>query len=138
MGGAGGRSGEPGRLFRRGATPPEHRRGMSDTRSRVRAERGEVGRVGGGGLAHERACAESLGRRRQPERTVLHAAVRAELETFVHRRREPDGGGLPGYVEGELRRYLACGLLAHGFTRVRCAGCKAERLVAFSCKGRGV
>ena len=61
-----------------------------------------------------------------------------ELEAFVAQRRGPEGDGLPAYVEGELRRYLACGILAHGFTRVRCAGCKAERLVAFSCKGRGV
>jgi len=53
----------------------------------------------------------------------------------VAKRRGPDGDGLPAYVEGELRRYLACGILAHGFTQVRCAGCKAERLVAFSCKG---
>jgi len=29
-------------------------------------------------------------------------------------------------------------VLAHGFARVRCARCKDELLVAFSCKGRGV
>ena len=29
-------------------------------------------------------------------------------------------------------------MLAHGFARVRCESCKAEFLVAFSCKGRGV
>jgi hypothetical protein len=29
-------------------------------------------------------------------------------------------------------------MLAHGFARVRCEGCKDELLVAFSCKGRGV
>ncbi|MBS2033291.1 MAG: transposase, partial [Deltaproteobacteria bacterium] len=69
---------------------------------------------------------------------MLHGVVRAELEGFVSQRRGPEGDGLPGYVEGELRRYLACGILAQGFTRVRCAGCKIERLVAFSCKGRGV
>jgi hypothetical protein len=28
--------------------------------------------------------------------------------------------------------------LARGFVRVHCGGCKAERLVAFSCKGRGI
>src|SRR5256885_14093624 len=30
-----------------------------------------------------------------------------------------------------------CGILANGFARVRCASCRAEMLVAFSCKGRG-
>jgi hypothetical protein len=36
-----------------------------------------------------------------------------------------------------LARYLECGVLAHGFARVRCESCKDELLVAFSCKGRG-
>jgi hypothetical protein len=35
-----------------------------------------------------------------------------------------------------VRRFLACGVLAHGFVRVRCRGCGEESLVAFSCKGR--
>jgi hypothetical protein len=35
-------------------------------------------------------------------------------------------------------KFLACGILAHGFARVRCegSGCGHEYLVAFSCKGR--
>ncbi|RKG99039.1 hypothetical protein D7V97_32235 [Corallococcus sp. CA053C] len=47
------------------------------------------------------------------------------------------GRGLPRYVERDFARYLECGVLAHGFARVRCESCKDERLVAFSCKGRG-
>ena len=34
-------------------------------------------------------------------------------------------------------KFLDCGLLKHGFARVRCAACRAEFLVAFRCKGRG-
>jgi hypothetical protein len=41
-------------------------------------------------------------------------------------------------VERDFARYLECGVLAHGFARVRCESCKDELLVAFSCKGRGV
>jgi hypothetical protein len=41
------------------------------------------------------------------------------------------------FVERELRAYLACGVLAHGFLRVHCDECSHDRLVAFSCKGRG-
>ncbi|QRK11019.1 transposase zinc-binding domain-containing protein [Archangium violaceum] len=48
------------------------------------------------------------------------------------------GRGLPRYVERDFARYLECGVLAHGFARVRCESCKDELLVAFSCKGRGV
>ena len=38
----------------------------------------------------------------------------------------------------ELRAFLACGILTHGFLRVRCQECSRERLVAFSCKMRGL
>jgi Transposase zinc-binding domain len=32
---------------------------------------------------------------------------------------------------------LTCGVLAHGFARVRCERCALEQLVLLSCKGRG-
>jgi hypothetical protein len=52
----------------------------------------------------------------------------------------------PGWAEDDFRAYpgsspgqaLRCGILAHGFARARCGECGAERLIAFSCKGRGV
>jgi hypothetical protein len=44
----------------------------------------------------------------------------------------------PPGVEDDFRAYLRCGILAHGFARIRSDACAAERLVAFSCKGRGV
>ncbi|HUM10293.1 MAG TPA: transposase zinc-binding domain-containing protein [Myxococcaceae bacterium] len=47
-------------------------------------------------------------------------------------------GGLPRFVERDFTRYLECGVLAHGFARLACAGCHAEVLVPFSCKSRGV
>jgi len=77
--------------------------------------------------------------RREPERTVLHEVVRGHLQTFLAEARErSEGAGLPRFVEREFERYLDCGILAHGFARVRCGGCKHEFLVAFSCKNRGV
>ena len=77
-------------------------------------------------------------RRREPERDVLHQALLTHLETFLERARAPDSGhGLPRFVERELRRYLECGLLAHGFARVHCSRCMRDELVAFTCKGRG-
>lgn len=75
---------------------------------------------------------------RDPAADVLHGVVREHLQTFLaeaaHRR---DGEGVPRFVEEEFHAFLACGFLAGGFARFRCVGCKAERLVAFSCKGRG-
>jgi hypothetical protein len=41
------------------------------------------------------------------------------------------------FIEQELRAYLRCGILAHGFLRLRCDDCGHDRLVAFSCKRRG-
>jgi hypothetical protein len=38
----------------------------------------------------------------------------------------------------EFAAFLECGILAHGFLRVRCAECGHEKLVAFSCKLRGI
>ena len=71
---------------------------------------------------------------------MLHAVVRDHLEGFLAdaRARSAHGFGVPRHVERELRNYLACGVLAHGFCRVRCADCGFDRLVAFSCKGRAV
>jgi hypothetical protein len=63
--------------------------------------------------------------------------VNQHLDSFARDARA-DGRGLPSFARAELERYLGCGLLANGFARVRCAGCGFERLVAFSCKGRGV
>jgi len=75
-------------------------------------------------------------RRREPESTVLYQVVREQLETFLARREER-GHPVPRFVERELRGFLECGILAHGFIRVHCDSCGTDRVVAFSCKGRG-
>ena len=76
--------------------------------------------------------------RRDPDGSVLYQIVREHFETFraeaVHLR---DGEGLPRFVEEEFEAFLRCGWLAGGFARFRCGGCGTDRLVAFSCKGRG-
>jgi transposase-like zinc-binding protein len=78
-------------------------------------------------------------RRREPERTLLHATVRTHWKTFLAEVEEHGemSASLPRFVVGEFERYLGCAILAHGFARVRCAACGDELLVAFSCKGRG-
>ncbi len=88
---------------------------------------------------HGAACAPlPRYRRREPEKTILHAVVRERIEPFLAaaRERSPSGRGLPAHVERDLRAYLDCGILARGFARVRCPDCGFERLVAFSCKAR--
>ena len=75
--------------------------------------------------------------RRRPEQTLLHRLVREHLETFLAEVEARTGTGLPGFVKDEFDAFLECGILAHGFLRVRCANCAHEKLVAFSCKRRG-
>jgi hypothetical protein len=71
--------------------------------------------------------------------TVLHGVIREHLETFLAAAAaRTDGGGLPRFIERELRGFLRCGLLVNGFLRVRCDDCAFERLVPLSCKGRAV
>ena len=78
-------------------------------------------------------------RRRQPERTVLYRTVQTHLATWLELTRErPLGGSTPAHVEREFRRYLECGILAHGFARAYCDECQHDFLIAYSCKGRGV
>ncbi len=73
---------------------------------------------------------------RAPERTVLRACV-ARHWPRVREGCEAWHRPLPSFVEREFDSYLRCGILEHGFARVYCAGCGHDRLVAFSCKGRG-
>jgi hypothetical protein len=71
--------------------------------------------------------------------TVLHGVIREHLETFLAAAAaRTDGVGLPRFIEREFRAFLRCGLLVHGFLRVRCDDCAFERLVPLSCKGRAV
>ena len=74
--------------------------------------------------------------RRRPEETALYGVVQQELETFLARAQSRERP-VPRFVERELRAYLRCGILAHGFVRVHCDECGLDRVVAFSCKGRG-
>ena len=75
--------------------------------------------------------------RRRPQETILHHLVREHLETFLAQVQARTGTGLPAFVREEFEAFLECGILAHGFLRVRCADCAHEKLVAFSCKRRG-
>ena len=70
--------------------------------------------------------------RHRPEATLLYRLVAEHYPRFRDRRAAA-GKPLPRYVEEEFK----CGRLEHGFLRVRCASCQAEKLVAFSCKRRG-
>ena len=69
---------------------------------------------------------------------MLHRVVREHLQTFLWELdRHDEQRGAPLFVKREFQRFARCGVIAHGFARFRCTGCGTDRLVAFSCKGRG-
>ena len=84
------------------------------------------------------ALAHAEYRPRHAEASVFHLVIRQHLDEFLRAAADrADGAGLPEFVVREFREFLTCGVLAHGFARVRCGRCAFERLVPFSCKGRG-
>ena len=74
---------------------------------------------------------------REAERGVLHQVLRRHLPAFLEATSGDEGRGVPGFVRRELRGFLRCGVLRYGFARLRCGDCRDEKLVPFSCKGRG-
>jgi hypothetical protein len=88
---------------------------MSPTRAAASAERD--------------GCAASYQRHR-PERTLLYQIVEQHYPAFVAYMAEQERS-LPDYVQQEFDDYMRCGRLEHGFLRVRCDTCYAERLLAF-------
>ncbi len=86
------------------------------------------------------ACRPSYQPRRAAQ-TPLYRVVSDHLERFINvyeDRYAERYGEWRQVVEQSLRRFLECGILACGFLRVACQDCKAEYLVPFSCKGRGL
>ncbi|MFT5099697.1 MAG: ribosomal protein S27E [Patiriisocius sp.] len=75
-------------------------------------------------------------KRHKLEETDLYKIIEQSLPKFQSHLSNADIS-LPAFVHNEFRSYLRCGLLEHGFLRVKCNGCKFEHLVAFSCKLRG-
>ena len=76
--------------------------------------------------------------RRRPEKTLWYRIVQTNLETWLELATGEYGEGPPAHVERTFRRYLECGILAHGFARAYCDECQHDFLIAYSCKCRGV
>lgn len=80
-------------------------------------------------------CARSY-QPRSFDQALLHRCV-AQHWPRVRLACETHGRPLPSFVHREFDAYLRCGDLREGFLRIHCAGCGHDRLVPFSCKGRG-
>lgn len=81
---------------------------------------------------------------RHPERTLLYQTIAEHFETWFELASagQFDGQGdhhtPKPFVRQAFRKYLECGIFAHGFARAWCDDCGHDYFVAYSCKGRGV
>ncbi len=75
--------------------------------------------------------------RHKPEQTLLYQIIEHHYPEF-HELMEAQNRPLPKYAQQEFDEYLRCGRLEYGFLRVKCENCHDEKLVAFSCKRRGI
>ena len=75
--------------------------------------------------------------RHRPEQTTLYRLVQQHAASFIAHTEAATGSQLPRFIKDEFDAFLECGILAHGFLRLRCGDCGHDRLLAFSCKRRG-
>ena len=89
-------------------------------------------------MADGSAAHAHVGAREPMRDSVVHRLVTEHFLAFTERVDAEGGRPLPRYVVRDFEAYLRCGVLACGFMRARCPTCGHDRLVAFSCKHRGV
>ena len=92
-------------------------------------------------MGHEAAAAAALGvyKPRRPQASPLFRLVSDHVHRLqtVYDERFAREYGPWRPVGGEVTdKFLACGILEHGFARIRCDACAHEYLLAFSCKCR--
>jgi len=78
-------------------------------------------------------------RQRHPQKSALYQCLEQYWEEFQQAYTplyEKDYGPLRPVVEKTVERFLECGVLRHGFARIRCGNGHEEYLLAFSCKTR--
>jgi hypothetical protein len=83
----------------------------------------------------------ALYRPRLPEATPLYRLVQThytQVRDTWEERYEGHYGFWRSATDKAIGALLDCGILENDFARVRCSECRAEFLVAFSCKGRGM
>jgi len=75
--------------------------------------------------------------RHRPEQTTLYRLVLQHAASLIAHTEASTGAELPRFIKDEFDAFLECGILAHGFLRLRCGECGHDKLLAFSCKRRG-
>ena len=89
--------------------------------------------------AHATSAALGVHKPRCPQASPLFRLVQDQLhrvQTVYDERFAREYGPWRPVVGEVTDKFLACGMLEHGFARIRCDACAHEYLLAFSCKCR--
>ncbi len=92
-----------------------------------------------GHMAHAAPAALGVYKPRRPQASPLFRLVQDHLhrlQTVYGERFAREYGPWRPIVGQVADKFLACGILEHGFARIRCDDCAHEYLLAFSCKCR--
>jgi acyl-coenzyme A thioesterase PaaI-like protein len=76
--------------------------------------------------------------RHRPEQTTLNRLVQQHTASFIAHTEASTGAELPRFIKDECDAFLECGILTHGFLRLRCGECGHDKLLAYNCKRRGI
>ena len=76
--------------------------------------------------------------RHRPEQSTQHQLLPQDAGSFIAHTEASTGAELPRFVKNDFDACLECGMVPHGFTRLRFSDCGHDKLLAFSCKRRAV
>ena len=62
--------------------------------------------------------------------STLYSLVQQCAAEFIAHTEASTGAALPEFVKDEFDTFLECGILAHGFLRLRCGECSHDKLLA--------
>ncbi len=75
--------------------------------------------------------------RHRPKQTTPYRLAQQHAASFISHTEAGTGAERPRFVSAEFDAFLGCGILAHGFLRLRCGECNHDKLRAFTCKHCG-
>ena len=76
--------------------------------------------------------------RHRPEQTTLYRLVQQHAVSFIAPIEASTRAELPRFIKDEFQAFLECSILANGFLRLRGGECGHDKLLASSCKRRGL
>jgi len=71
--------------------------------------------------------------RHRPNQTTLYRLVQQHSANVIAHCEASNGSELPRFIKDEFDAFFECGILEHGFLRLRCSECGHDKLLAFSC-----